>query len=197
MENNINLKALWSQQAVPPANQSDIFSKIEKHKSAGLKKMILLNSLLFLTIVFVILIWIYFKPQLWTTKIGIVLAILPMVTVMIFSNRIIPLYRKTPGIQSNSDYLHNLLEIMNKESYMQTKIMNLYFILLPIGIGLYMYEYTAKMPSVWGIVVYGVVGMWFALNWFVLRPKIIRKNTGKVNDLVQQLEKVKEQLKEA
>ena len=197
MENNINLKALWSQQAVPPANQSDIFSKIEKHKSAGLKKMILLNSLLFFTIVFVILIWIYFKPQLWTTKIGIVLAILPMVTVMIFSNRIIPLYRKTPGIQSNSDYLHNLLEIMNKESYMQTKIMNLYFILLPIGIGLYMYEYTAKMPSVWGIVVYGVVGMWFALNWFVLRPKIIRKNTGKVNDLVQQLEKVKEQLKEA
>ena len=197
MEDNINLKALWNQQAVPPANQSDIFRKIEKHKSAGLRKMILLNSLLLLTIAFVVFIWIYFKPQLWTTKIGIVLAILPMVIVMIFSNMIIPLYRKTSSIQSNSDYLHNLLEIKNKESYMQTKIMNLYFILLPTGIGLYMYEYTAKMPSIWGIVVYGVVGMWFALNWFVLRPKIIRKNTGKVNDLVQQLEKVKSQLKEA
>lgn len=197
MENNINLKVLWNQQAVPPANQSDIFRKIEKHKSAGLKKMILLNSLLFLTIVFVILIWIYFKPQLWTTKIGIILAILPMVIVMIFSNKIIPLYRKTSSIQSNSDYLHNLLEIKNKESYMQTKIMNLYFILLSAGIGLYMYEYTSRMLLGWGIVVYVVVGMWIALNWFVLRPRIIRKNTGKVNDLVQQLEKVKEQLKEA
>ncbi len=191
MENKLNLKELWNTQPVPDADKSDLLKKVEKHKAAGLKKIFLLNGLLFATIVFVVLIWIYFKPQLLTTKIGIVLSILPMIIALVFQNRMIPLYKKTDENQSNADYLENLVKIKNKESTIQTTIMNVYFILLSAGIGLYMYEYTALMPLVWGIFSYSIVVLWFGFNWFVLRPKVIKKKRHKIDSLIGQLEKIK------
>ena len=197
MKNNINLKELWNHQPVPATDQSDLFKRVEKHKAAGLKKIFLLNAFLLATIAFVLLIWIYFKPQLWTTKIGIVLIILPMVIALIFHNRMIPLFKKTGEDQSNADYLDNLLQMKSKENTIQTTIMNVYFLLLSVGIGLYMYEYAALMPLGFGLFTYGIVVIWFGFNWFVLRPKIIKKNREKTDGLIRQLETIRLGLQEA
>lgn len=191
MENNINLKKLWNTQPVPEAGQSDLVKRIEKHSAKGLMRIILLNGMLLATILFVVFVWIYFKPQLWTTKIGIILAILPMVMALIVHNRMIPLYKKTAEDQSNADYLNNLLEIKSKESYIQTTIMNVYFMLLSAGIGLFMYEYTTLMPWGWGMFSYAIVVIWIGFNWFVLRPKVIKKNRLKIDDLIGHLEKIR------
>ncbi len=191
MNNNINLKDLWNHQPIPEADQAGLVKKIEKHKAAGVRKILLLNVLLLFTIIFVVLIWIYFKPQLWTTKIGIVLTIMPMVIALIFHNRMIPLYKKTDENQSNADYLNDLCEIKSKENTIQTTIMNVYFLLLSVGIGLYMYEYVALMPLAFGLFAYAIVVIWIAFNWFFLRPKIIKKNREKTDVLIGQLEKIK------
>ncbi|MDR0680733.1 MAG: hypothetical protein LBG15_02605 [Dysgonamonadaceae bacterium] len=196
MRTNIELKELWRKQTVPAVNLADLLIRIENYKTSGLKKIILLNALLVLTVFFVIFIWIYFNPQLLSSKIGIILTILPMIITIVFNKNTIPLYIKTDKSQSNVDYLNNLLEIKEKESYIQTKIMNLYFILLSTGIGLYMYEYTLMRSLIWGIVAYAAVLLWIGFNWFVLRPKIIRRNEQKIIDLIQQLEKVKSQIDE-
>ena len=188
MENNMNLKELWNKQAVPQADASGIVEKIKNHKAAGMRKIILLNVLLSATIIFVMLIWVYFKPQLLTTKIGIILTILPMFIALVFQNRMIPLYKKQDESQSNADYLNNLLEIKSKERFIQTTIMNVYFSLLSAGFLLYLYEYTALMPFYWGIFAYSIVVLWIGFNWFVLRPKVIKKNREKLDGLIRQLE---------
>lgn len=191
MENNINLKELWNNQSVPEANSSDLLKRVDKHKAAGLKKIFLLNGLLLATIAFVMLIWINFKPQLLTTKIGIILCILPMVIAFVFQNRILPLYKKSDEGQSNAEYLENLLKIKMEEGRIQTTIMTLYFILLSAGIALYMYEYTSYMPLGWRIFSYSIVVLWIGFNWFVLRPKVIKKNQEKTDELIRQLEKIR------
>ena len=191
MESNINLKELWKKQAVPEADPSEIVKKIKKHKTAGMRKIILLNVLLSGTIIFVVFIWILFKPQLLSTKFGIILTILPMVIALVFQNRMIPLYTKMDEGESNADYLNNLLEIKRKESFIQTTIMNMYFGLLSAGFLLYLYEYTALMPIYWGIFAYAIVVLWTAFNWFVLRPKVIKKNREKIDSLIRQLEKIR------
>ena len=119
-----------------------------------------------------------------------------MIIALIFNNKTIPLYKRIEEdkIQSNYNYLKNLLEIKSKESYIQTKIMNLYFAMLSIGIGLYMYEYISKMSSFLAIVAYIVVLLWIGFNWFVLLPKCIKKNTQKIDSLIHQLEKIQSQL---
>lgn len=88
------------------------------------------------------------------------------------------------------DYLNALLKVRNREHIMQTKLMNLYFILLSAGIGLYMYEYTLKRSFIFGVVVYSVVLLWIGFNWFFLRPRMIEKNKRKMEDLIKQIKKL-------
>ena len=82
MESNIDIKELWNRQTVPAADQSEILNKISRFRKNGLKKGIFLDVILVLTILFMIFIWIYFKPQFLSTKIGIIVGILPMCIVV-------------------------------------------------------------------------------------------------------------------
>lgn len=84
--------------------------------------------------------------------------------------------------------------VKNRESFMQTKVLNLYFILLSAGIGLYMYEYAWKRSLIFGVVAYSVVLLWVGFNWFFLRPRIIKKNKRKTEDLIKQIEAIKIQI---
>ena len=194
MENNINLKELWNTQPVPEADQIDLLKRVEKHKAEGLKKIFLLNVLLLVTILFLVLIWINFEPQLRTTKIGLILIIVTMAMALVFQNRMIPLYTKTEEVQSNTDCLQTLLKIKNKERMFETTIVSLYFLLMFVGMALYLYEYTLLMPLWWGVFAYSMVTLYMGINWFVLRPKIIKKNREKTDGLIRQLEKVRLEL---
>ena len=194
MKNKVDLKDLWSSQSVPKADQAGIFKKIDNFKRSGVRNWFVLNGALALTILVVILIWIYFQPQFLTTKIGIVLTVLAMVMLMFFNGRLIPLYKKADESRSNLDYLNTLLEIKTRSHFIQTRIMSLYFILLSAGIGLYMYEYTVRMPQLWGVAMYAIIVLWFGFTWFVMRPHIIKKTRLKMQTLIDELEKVKGQL---
>ena len=124
MESNIDIKELWNRQTVPAADQSEILNKISRFRKNGLKKGIFLDVILVLTILFMIFIWIYFKPQFLSTKIGIIVGILPMCIVVVFNRKITSLYRSLDEKQSNIDYLNNLLMLKGKETFMQTKVMS-------------------------------------------------------------------------
>lgn len=194
MENNIDIKDLWNKQAVPVSGWPDILRKIKRFKRSRIQKAMYLNVILLFTIFLAIFIWIYFEPQLISTKIGIILSILPMGGVIVFNHKLILLYERIDERQANSDYLSGLLMVKNRESFMQTKVLNLYFILLSAGIGLYMYEYAWKRSLIFGVVAYSVVLLWVGFNWFFLRPRIIKKNKRKTEDLIKQIEAIKIQI---
>ena len=185
MESNIDIKELWNRQAVPAADQFEILNKIRRFRKSGLKRGIFLDF-----------IWIYFKPQFLSTKIGIIVGILPMCIVVVGNRKITSLYKSLDEKQSNIDYLNNLLMLKGKETFMQTKVMSLYFILLSSGIFLYMYEYTLNSSFTFRLIAYSVLFLWIALNWFVLRPVMIKKNRRKMDCLIRQIEKIKSQVDE-
>ena len=88
------------------------------------------------------------------------------------------------------------IDIKAKQQYMQTTMLNLYFVLLSTGIGLYMYEYTQLMTAFWGIFVYGITSIWILFNWFYLRPKQIKKQQSKLDEIIGKFEMLNEQLNE-
>lgn len=190
MENDIDIRELWNKQAVPAVDQADILEKIKGFRRKGIMRTTILNAVLVLTIIFIIFIWVYFKPQLMSTKIGIILSILPMGMALVFNNGLTSLYRKIDEKQSNMDYLNALLKVRSREHIMQTKLLNLYFILLSAGIGLYMYEYTLKRSFIFGVTAFSVVLLWIGFNWFFLRPRMIEKNKRKMDDLIKQIKRL-------
>jgi hypothetical protein len=194
MEGNINFNELWAKQKIGEPNQEDLFLKICKFKKNNLKRLIKTNLLLIATSGFVIFVWVHYKPQMMTTKIGIIVTILAMAIYVIAYNKSFELFKNTTNTQSNSAYLKELLAIKSKQQFMQTTMLNLYFVLLSTGIGLYLYEYTQRMTALWAVFTYGITGFWFLLNWFYFRPIQIKKQEAKLNEIICKLENINKQL---
>jgi hypothetical protein len=196
MDNNINFNELWAKQKTGEPNKEDLLLKINKFKKSNLKRLIITNLLLFVTSVFIVFVWVHYQPEMMTTKIGIVATILAMAIYVIVYNKSFGLFKKTTNTQSNSDYLKDLLAIRTNQQFMQTTMLNLYFVLLSTGIGLYMYEYTQRMTTLWAVCSYGITGFWIVLNWFYFRPKQIKKQEAKLNDIISKFQLLNNQLDE-
>jgi membrane protein YdbS with pleckstrin-like domain len=196
MDNNINFKDLWAKQTSLAPNPENLIADIKKMKQSNLRKLVFTNILLIATSIFIISIWIHYQPQFLTTKIGIILTILAMAVFLFAYNNSYSLFKSDKNSQSNSEYLKDLLSIKVKQKFMTTTMLNLYFILLSTGIGLYMYEYTSRMKPVWGLVTYGITFIWILFNWLYLRPKQIKKQRAKLDNIINKFEMVNKQLDE-
>jgi predicted signal transduction protein with EAL and GGDEF domain len=194
MDNNIDFKNLWKQQAVSPPNIEDLFSKLKHFKKVSLRKLIITNVLLIATSVFILFIWYRYQPEFISTKIGIILVILAMVIYLFVYNRLAGFYKTIDGTLSNSGYLQKLISIKAKQHFLQSTMLSLYFIMLGLGLSLYMYEYVSRMTTFWGIFSYALTLGWIGFTWFYLRPKEIKKEQARVNDLIAKFEAVNKQL---
>jgi len=195
--NENDLKDLWqSQSAMAVPDWKEIQSHSAKLKAKTRRNLILSSILLTLTMVFICLIVWYFKPEMRTTKIGALLVIVAIVMNLIVTGKLLPLLKKQDASEDMNAHLKQLLEIKKEQHFLQTKIIALYFILLSIGIFLYMIEYTLKMSTIGGIITYAVTSVWIALNWFYIRPLTIKKQQFKINTVIENLEKINGQFEE-
>lgn len=194
MDNNIDFKDLWKKQVVSEPNLDDLMQKLNQFKKLSLRKLIVTNVLLIATSLFIIYIWFSYQPELIATKLGIVLVILAMVIFLIAYNKLFTSYQTIDNTQSNSQYLQKLIDIRTKQQFMQSTMLNLYFALLSLGICLYMYEYALKMKIEKAIFAYALTITWIAFNWLYTRPRQIKKQQSKINELISQFEKINRQL---
>lgn len=196
MATNIDFKNLWKQQTLEKPSIEELLDRLKKFKKENIRRLIITNILLILTCVFIGLIWYYYQPQLATTKIGIVLVILAMVIFLLAYNQLFMNFYKLDSTQTNAEYLNNLYSLKNKQKFMQTTMLNLYFIMLFAGISLYMYEYASRMKMIYAVTTYGLTFLWITFNWFYLRPKTIKKQQAKLNGLINKFEEINDQLKD-
>jgi len=185
---------IWKSQAVPGPDLQALYAKIKNYKAKRLQRLIFTNVCLVLTSVFIASIGFWVKPERFTTWAGILLAILAMAVFLVVYNRMIPLYRSLDDYSDSRRFMDNLLAVKKREAFLQQRMMNLYFLLLSAGIALYMYEYAARMELKWGMVVYGVTFLWIGLNWWVIRPRQVRKEKEKLNAIIERLKEVQGQL---
>lgn len=194
MNTDIDFKKIWSAQKMETPEIKEIYDASNRFKRKALFKLILVNTLLILTISFICFIWYYYQPEFITSKIGIVLTILAMVVYLIPYNRAIPLLIESSIELSSKIYLQQLIQLKEKQLFLQTKVLSAYFLLLSVGIGLYMFEYTLLMPMSWRVVAYGLTLLWIAFNWFYLRPMTIKKQNTKMDDILNDFRELDRQL---
>ena len=194
METNIDFKKIWNKQKVETPKMEILYTKANKLKSRSFLRLILVNITLILTITFIGFIWYYYQPELITTKIGVILTILAMIIFLLPFNKQFSLLTKNKTEPNSKEYLQQLIKLKEMQAYQQTKMLSIYFIILSLGIGLYMFEYVSKMTITWGIIAYSIIILWFAINWFYLRPKVITKQNAKLNNLLVEFEKLNNQM---
>ncbi|EDM45087.1 hypothetical protein SCB49_03164 [unidentified eubacterium SCB49] len=194
METNIDLKKLWNKQIIETPNVEILYSKVNKLKNKSFLTLIIVNITLLLTITFIGFIWYYYQPELITTKIGIVFIILATIIYLLPFNKQFSLLTKNKTEPNSKEYLQQLVKLKKAQVFQQTKMLSVFFIMLSIGIGLYLFEYVSRMTLTWGIITYGITLLWFAINWFYLRPKAITKQNTKINKLLVEFEKLNNQM---
>jgi Flp pilus assembly protein TadB len=192
--NNIDFKDLWKKQTVSQPNIEDLMARLKQFKKASLRSLWKTNILLFATSAFILFVWYYYQPQFISTKIGIVLAIVAMVMYVTVYNGLLNIYKDIDTTQTNQEYLQKLILIKRKQQFMQSTILSWYFVLLLTGICLYMYEYVIRMTVFYAFITYGVTLLWIGFNWFYLRPKQIKKQQEKINELIGKFEDINAQL---
>lgn len=196
MSANIDFKNLWKQQASEHPKMDDLLLKLKTYKNAGLKRLLITNTLLVATVLGIAFIWYYFQPQLVTTKMGIVLSIFAMLIFLLNYNKLYGIYKTLSDSKTNTAYLEDLIRLKNKEKYIQTTMMKLYFILLTLGIGLYLFEYVLLMPLLMGVSIYALTLAWLIFNWIYLRPRIIKKQNEKIDTLIERFKRIHAQMEE-
>jgi hypothetical protein len=144
METNIDFKKIWNTQKIKTPKVEILYAKANKLKSRSFLKLIVVNITLLLTITFIGFIWYYYQPELVTTKIGIIFTILAMLIFLLPYNKQFSLLSKTKTEPNNKEYLQQLIKLKEKQTFQQTTMLSIYFILLALGIGLYMFEYVSK-----------------------------------------------------
>jgi hypothetical protein len=194
MDDNQDFRELWKKQTATPVSTDELLQKLNKLKKSQFNKMILSTAALSLTSIFIIWIWIVFDPQMATTKYGIILIILAMAIFGYSYNRQYPILKQLDISKSNSEYLESLIALKRKQHHLHSTMLSLYFVMLGIGIVLYMIEYTMRMTTFWAIFAYTITLAWIAFNWFFIRPRTIKKQQGKIDELISRFSNISEQL---
>ncbi|ASU35997.1 hypothetical protein [Mucilaginibacter xinganensis] len=194
MSDNIDFKQLWSSGKATVPDVSEIFAKADQLNRKIRNKIWRGNIILSLTIIFMIFIWWHYHPQLITTKIGLTLVILAIISFLISTNQMFPLLARTDEETDSQHFLEQMIRIKQKQEFLNKTMLTGYFIFLSIGLFLYMIEYAGRGSLIFQLSAYGITFAWIAFNWFYIRTKTIEKQQNAINDIINRLEAVNKQL---
>lgn len=187
MADKVDLKELWAKQQAEKPDVDMLFKRIGRFKKKHLIKLVKANLLLIVTVLFNGFVWFYFQPQMLTTKIGICLVIIGIAVFLFVYNKMIPLLWNSGYEMNSRQYLQQLIKLKEKRLFLQNTIISIYYLLLTVGIGLYMIEYTLLMKMIWAIIIYVIVLLWIGFTWFYIRPKKLKKQKDAINTLINKL----------
>jgi len=195
MSTEIDFKSLWNKQpAGDIPDTKELFAKADKLKRKTRNCLIKSNVVLLFVAIFVGCVGFNIDHENLTTKIGIALIITAIVFYLIAYNQTLPLLFKTNPQSSSHDYLEQLISIKRKQEFLNTVMVNIYFVLLSTGLCLYMLQFGMKLSESGAIFYYAVTFAWIAIAWFYLRPRGVKKQAKPLNELIAKLEEVNKQL---
>jgi len=198
MSTEMDFKALWNKQSTSDMpDTKELFTKADGLKKRTRNKLIKLNLVLLATTAIMVYMWFNIDNEHLTTRIGLILIVLAIVSYLAVSNQIMPMLFKSDFEISSQEYLNQLIRIKRKEDFLNKVMINIYFTLLSAGLALYMLQFIARMSTAWAVTYVVLSFGWIAFSWFHLRPRGIKKKGKALNDMIERLEEVNGQLRDS
>lgn len=95
---------------------------------------------------------------------------------------------------NNLEFLAFIEQTGKNQNHYYKKTMVVIVLLCSVGCLLYLYESTYQ-HSFWFIGIYTAIIIYFAVFWFIVRPRAIKKDAAKLNATRQRMENISKQLK--
>jgi Flp pilus assembly protein TadB len=193
MDNLNELKAIWRTGHDPRLPQAeDIKQSILTFKRQRVyKKWFVIVVAIFLAIVMMITIVVYPSHQ-FTTKAGAMLIMLSCLLLAGTNLRSLKRFHQLYAC-SNAEFISFLEKTRQNQLYYYRKTQAWIILLCGSGLLLYLYEFATKKPG-FIVAIYFFLLLYLLIMWFVVRPKMFRKNTEQIIDMQQYFEKLNHQL---
>ena len=188
-----NLQDIWKNQPVPQKSWQEVLEKAQKFHRKKVKQLVSLNVQMLLTLSAMAWIWWALDSWLWTTRLGLILIALDVGLFLIIYNRALSHFIKVKPQQHVKKYLVALQRMKSRFYWIYHWGSHFYLLILSIGLGLYLVEFTQRMLWYYGLLTYGLSLGWVFWNWIYLRPRIVRRRKS---ELKNQIENLKETLKD-
>ncbi len=197
MSTEMDFKSLWNKEGTSDIpDTKELIEKAGDLKRITRSKLIRLNLLLLATAVFMIYMGCNIDNEKLTTKIGIALIAVAIVSYLAVYNQLMPLLFKSDMQTSSHEYLNQLIRIKRKQDFLNKVMINVYFSLFSVGMFLYLLQFAMRGTLIGNILVYGLTFGWIGFSWFYLRPRGIKKKQQPLMEMINKLRAVDEQLSE-
>lgn len=191
MQNFDNIRSLWQsdmEKGLPDTEK--IILQIRNIRKKMIRRYITGAVILVLTFLFIGFIGWYYHFEEWTTRTGIIIILLTIVLGIIFNTRLIRLlWQQSDLTLDNKKFLEQLIRFRNIQSAIKSKGMALYFILLSIGITLYMVEFTRR-NIYFGIGAYTITFGWIVFAWVYFHKRKVNKQENEINEQIEYIERM-------
>ncbi len=198
MNNFEDIQKLWQQHTVAPQQDAAELTKLIKQKRRREGVQMLCGTLgLAITFFFILFIGYHYPFAYLSTYAGISLVLLSVVAAVVLNSRMLSLlYQSAPKEDTdNTTLLAHMKEYQQRQRFFQTRFISAYYITLSIGLVLYMFEITHRSPLFMAIA-YAVTLGWVAFAWWYIRPRTIRKQTTRIQTIIDHLEDLEGELRE-
>jgi len=190
MPTQYNFREIWNKKNTDIPSIEEVKTKAENYRKRQILKDVGMMVMMFLSAITVIIVWISARFSFFTTKLGIMLLLTGVFSFIYLIYQKVNILKKVKTTTTNQEYLLTMKKAEQQQIYIQTRGLGFYYILLSLGFAFYFYEFALKMSSAGILLSYGLTFSWGLFNWFIVRPRRIRKQREKMSAVMQSLERL-------
>lgn len=191
------LKSIWHNQvALPKVSHEDVLKKISKTRTGLASRLLLEMGGMALASAMLIYVWIESPFRMWTTHLAMFIF---MACCLYYIIALIGNYRRITSdnlLDKPGEYILYLKKYKHDRFIFNTRKYRIYSIFFTAGFILYFIE-IAFLASLW-VTLGGLVFTfaWIAFCYFVLMRIYIRKEESRLEDMIQNLERLERQFED-
>ena len=191
------LRDIWHNQvALPKVSHEDVLRKVRKTKNAFANKLLIELVGMCLAISMLLYVWISSPFRMWTTHLAMVIMISCCLYYLYIQIRdYIRIKDESLLLYKPEEYIDYLKSYRSDRYILNTRKYRIYTWFLSLGFLFYFIE-IAFLASFWVTLIGAALTVgWILFCYFVLMKRYIRKEELKLEDMIQNLERLQQQFK--
>ncbi|WP_448697394.1 hypothetical protein ACFGVR_12225 [Mucilaginibacter sp. AW1-3] len=192
MDNLNDLKALWLSAKTDSLPQpEEMLRMVKKFRNQKIRRKIII--IIVALACSVIMIWGMFFDgfTMPTTYIGDILMVASCVILVVTNVRSARRFYDLKDC-NNSEFVQFIERTRQNQIYFYKKTQVVAMSITSIGLLLYWYEFVHRNTTL-TIIIYSATVVYLAAMWFIVRPRVFKKNARKLNEMLERLEKISKQ----
>ncbi len=195
METFENIQKIWQEQGkVDLPSVREIVKKAESIKRRSILKHVIGIIVLALTFTYIFTFLFRYDFAFASTYSGIVIVLLAIIFGLGYKSHLLTLLMPKIDLLTNAhQQLDQSLLYQSRLKFFHKTGLAIYFMVLAIGFGLYVYEFASRDLE-FGIIAYSITVAWIIFSWVFVRKRSSVRMQQKVEEYIQLVKQVKRQI---